>query len=252
PWVHWPETMITYLYEDKILFPCDFLGSHYSPSKILVKEDHIIYESAKRYFAEIMMPFRNNIKKHLARLKELDIEIIAPSHGPVYLKPEFIISAYEDWVSDTVKNIVVIPYISMHGSIKIMVQKLVKMLTERGIEVKPFNLTHTDIGELAMSLIDAATLVVGSPTVLTGPHPSVLYATYLANILRPKTKFLTIIGSYGWGGRMIEILKSLTNFFKAEILEPVLVKGYPKEDDLKKLENLADTILRKHKELGIL
>jgi len=251
PWVHWPETMFTFLKEDKILFTCDFLGSHLAASELFVSDEAKVYESAKRYYAEIMMPFRTSIKKHLEVIKGLGVEIIAPSHGLVYPKPEFILNAYKEWVSDEVKNEVIIPYISMHGSTKKMVDYLVDVLIDRGITVKPFNLTKTDIGELAMALVDAATIIIATPTVLVGPHPSVVYATYLVNALRPKLKFASVIGSYGWGGRMLEQIKGMLTNIKIEILEPVIIKGFPKEEDLKALDGLADNILKKHKEHNI-
>jgi len=247
PWVHWPETMLTYLKEDKILFTCDFLGSHLAVSDLFVTDESRVYEAAKRYYAEIMMPFRTTIRKNLEKIKDLKIDIIAPSHGPLYDNPEFILDAYRDWSSDEVKNEVVIPYISMHGSTKEMIDYFVDALIERGITVKPFNLTKTDIGELAMALVDTATIVVGSPTVLVGPHPNVVYAVYLVNILRPKVKFASIIGSYGWGGRMVEQIAGMLTNVKVEILDPVIVKGLPKKEDFKALDRLADEILSKHR-----
>jgi len=251
PWVHWPETMLTYLKEDKILFPCDFFGSHLATSDLFIKDGPKVYESAKRYYAEIMMPFRNNIKRHLEKLKELEIEMIAPSHGPGYNRPEFIIDAYHDWISDKVKNEVIVVYVSMHGSTAKMVDYFVSALTERDITVKPFNLTKTDIGELAISLVDAATIVIASPTVLAGSHPSVVYAVYLANALRPKLKFASVIGSYGWGGKMVEQITGMLTNLKVEIIEPVIVKGYPREEDYKSLDRLSEEILKKHKECNI-
>ncbi len=251
PWVHWPETILTYLIEDKILFSCDLFGSHLAASDLFVTDKAKVYEAAKRYYAEIMMPFRKTIKKNLEKIKDLDIEIIATSHGPIYDKPEFIINAYKEWISDDVKNEVIIPYVSMHGSTKKMVDYLVNALMERDITVKPFNLTVTDIGELAISLVDAATIVIASPTVLVGTHPTVVFATYLANALRPKTKFVSIIGSYGWGGKMVKQLSDMISNLKVEIIEPVVIKGFPKEDDFKAINRLADDILRKHKENNI-
>ncbi len=251
PWVHWPETMGTYLKEDKILFSCDFFGSHLASSSLSVDDEAVVYESAKRYYAEIMMPFRSQINNNLAKLEDLDIEIIAPSHGPVHDKPKFIIDAYKDWISDTVKNEVVVAYVSMHGSTAKMVSYFVEALIERGITVRQFELSTVDIGKLAMALVDAATVVIGSPTVLIGPHPHAAYAAFLANALRPKTKFATVIGSYGWGSKMVEQLTSMLTNLKAEILEPVLAKGDPKESDFAALEKLADEILAKHKEIGI-
>jgi len=251
PWTHWPETMATYLKEDKILFSCDFFGAHLATSSLFVDDEAVVYESAKRYYAEIMMPFRQQINKNLTKLEPLDVEIIAPSHGPVHNRPCFIIDAYKDWASDAVKNEVVLPYVSMHGSTAKMVSYFVDALIERGITVKQFELSTVDIGKLAMAMVDAATIVIGSPTVLIGPHPCAAYAAFLANALRPKTKFASIIGSFGWGGKILEQLTAMIANLKAEILEPVITKGFPKDNDFIALDRLADEILSKHKELGI-
>lgn len=248
PWVHWPETMLTYLREDKILFPCDLFGSHLAISDLYVEDEAKVYEAAKRYYAEIMMPFRSNIKRHLEKLRDLDVEIIAPSHGPIHNKPKFILNAYRDWISDEVKNEVIVPYVSMHGSVDKMVHYFTDVLMEKGVTVKPFNLTRTDVGELAVALVDAATIVIASPTVLVGPHPAVVYAVYLTNVLRPKLKFASIIGSYSWGGKMVEQIMSMLTNLKMEIIEPVVVRGYPQEKDFRALDRLADKILEKHKE----
>jgi flavorubredoxin len=248
PWVHWPETMLTYVREDKILFPCDFFGSHLATTDLYVSNEGQVYEAAKRYYAEIMMPFRTTIQKNLEKLRDYAINIIAPSHGPMYDSPEFILNAYHSWAFDEPKNIVVLPYISMHGSTRKMVEYLVEALAEKGVTVKQFDLAVTDIGKLAMALVDAATVVIGTPTVLTGPHPNVAYATILANALRPNLKFVSIIGSYGWGGKTVEQLAAMIPNLKVEILEPVLSKGFPQEADFKALDRLATTIAEKHKE----
>ena len=246
PWVHWPETMSTYLVEDKILFSCDFFGSHLATSDLFVTDKSRVYESAKQYYAEIMMPFRSQIEKNLEKIKNFDIKIIAPSHGPLYNEPAFIIDAYKKWISDEVENKVIVAYVSMHGSTKKMVEHLVGALMAKNIGVQQFNLIGADIGKLAIELVDAAGVVLASPTVLAGAHPAAAYAAVLVNALRPKAKYLAVIGSFGWGGRMVEQLKGLLTNSKAEILEPVLAKGEPKEEDFKKLNELAEKIANKH------
>jgi len=251
PWAHWPETMATYLREERILFPCDFFGSHIATSDLFVTDEGRVYEAAKRYYAEIMMPFNANVRKNLEKLKDYDIDLIACSHGPMYDRPAFIMDAYRHWAFDDPGNIVVVPYVSMHGSTLKMVQHLVGALVERGVTVHQFDLTVTDIGKLAMSLVDAATVIIGTPTVLTGPHPAAAYAAVLANALKPKARFLSIIGSYGWGGKVVETLAGMIPNLKVEVLEPVLCKGFPREEDLKALEGLAATIAAKHKEGGL-
>jgi flavorubredoxin len=250
PWVHWPETMVTYLEEDKILFSCDFFGSQIATSDLFVTDPGRVHEAAKRYFAEIMMPFRTIIEKNMEKLKAYDIQMIAPSHGQIYDQPAWIMDAYRDWVSGAPHNIVVLPFVSMHGSTRQMVDHLTAALVGHGVRVELFNLAVTDIGKLAMALVDAATVVVGTPTVLAGPHPLAGYATLLANALKPKAKFLSIIGSYGWGGKTVETLAGMIPNLKVEVLAPVLCKGVPSRTVFEALDQLAGTIAQKHKENG--
>jgi len=254
PWVHWPETMLTYLEEENILFSCDLFGSHVANSKLFaIKDDEItVYEGAYRYFAEIMYPFRDNIRNNFSKVESLNLRYIAPSHGPVYENPSFIIGCYKKWISPNVANKVVIVYNSMHGSTEKMVEFLTSELTRRNINVIPFHLSVTDVGKMAMEVADAATIVVATPQVLGGMHPTVAYAVYFYNLLRPKTKFVSIIGSYGWGGKMVEQIQSMLYNLNAEILSPVVIKGYPKEEDFKALSELAEKIEISHRKIGIL
>jgi len=252
PWVHWPETMVAYLKEDKILFSCDFFGSHMASTELFVTNETEVYEAAKLYYAEIMMPYHPIIKKNLDKISEYDIDIIAPSHGQLYSNPEFIIELHKEWIVGPVKNKVVIPYVSMHSSTRKMVEHLAGALIDRGIQVELFNLEVADTGKIAISLVDAATVVLGTPSVLAGPHPAVVYAAYITNALRPKTKFLSIVGSYGWGCKTLDILKGLTHNLKAELVDPVFIKGAPKDEDFKLLDKLADEIMEKHKSIDIL
>jgi flavorubredoxin len=248
PWVHWPETVLTYLREDKILFSCDFFGSHIANTDLYVTDKGRVYEAAKRYYAEIMMPFQAQIQKNLEKIKDYNFKLIAPSHGPMYGEPDFIIKAYHEWVFDEPKNTVVIPYISMHGSTKKMVDYLVSSLTVKGVKVEQFEISVMDTGKLAMALVDAGTIVIGTPTVMVGPHPLVAYAALLANALKPKVKYASIIGSYGWGTKAVDIIVGLIPNLKVEIIPPVICKGQPREADYQALEKLAETIVQKHKE----
>jgi flavorubredoxin len=253
PWVHWPETMSTWLKEDRILFSCDFFGSHQACSTLYVQDEAKVLEAAKRYYGEIMMPFRSSIRGNLKKLEGLDIAAIAPSHGPVYNRPSLIVDAYRDWIDEEkVKNHVIMAYVSMHDSTRKMTEYFVDALMDRGVGVKQFNLTGADIGELVVDLVDAATVVIGSPTVLVGPHPSALYCAALVNVLRPKTKHLGIIGSFGWGSKMVDQITGMLSTLKAEVFEPVLAKGLPNEQAYSELDALAEKIAEKHKALGLM
>lgn len=245
PWVHWPETMCTYLREEGVLFSCDFFGSHLATSS-LFSEEHVVYEPMKRYFAEIMMPFRTNIKANLEKLAKYDIKFICPSHGPVHSDPKFALGVYRDWAVSEPLNKAVVAYVSMHGSTYMLVNRLVSRLQEAGVCVEKLNLDQMDEGRVAMSLVDAATIVIGTPTVLAGAHPKAVYAAHLANLLRPKARFVSVIGSFGWGGRAVETIAGMIPNIKAEVLKPVMIKGMPTEADLKLVDELAAAIAERH------
>jgi flavorubredoxin len=249
PWVHWPETMCTYLEEDKVLFSCDFFGAHLAESNLFVADEPLVLEAAKRYYAEIMMPFSTQVTKNVEKVAKLPMRYVAPSHGPVYDDPAFIIEAYREWAAGDPQNLVCLPFVSMHDSTLLMVEHLTAALTDRGVAVERFDLASLDAGELASSLVLAGTIVLGTPTVLTGPHPLAAYAAVLANALKPRTRYATVIGSYGWGGKTVDTVVGMMGRLKVEFLEPVLAKGMPREADFAALDALADTIAQKHQGL---
>jgi flavorubredoxin len=246
PWVHWPDTMLTWLREERVLFSCDLFGSHLATSDLFLRDRAEWYRLAKRYYAEIMMPFRTSIKGYLEKVRGLDPTIIAPSHGPLYYEPEVVLAAYDDWVSDEVKNEVVIAYASMHGSTRAMVDHLVNALIDRGVRIRQFHLPSSDTGDLAMALVDPATIVIAAPTVLFGPHPTAVTAAYLTNALRPKARFATVMTSYGWGGKTVETLKGMLGHLKVEFLEPIEIKGFPSPEAQEAIAALADAIRDRH------
>ena len=245
PWVHWPDTMFTYLVEDKLLFSCDFFGAHYTKNDLWADCTSGLAEAAKRYYAEIMMPFRNFCVKYLKRVKALEPKMILPSHGPVYDHPEFILNLYEDWTSERVAKKILLPYVSMYDNTREMVDYLENILQAEGVTVVKADLIEADEGEIAMELIDAAGVVFGTSMVLTGPHPKTVYAAYLINILRPKIKFYTVVGSFGWGGNLTAPVDAMFTLTKPEKLDGVIVKGKPRVEDFKALDNLANTLLQK-------
>ena len=251
PWVHWPETMLTYVREEKVLFTCDLFGSHLATDDLFSGDGKHVLDSAKRYYAEIMMPFATLIKGHLKKLEPFDIDVVGPSHGPVHDQPKWILDAYFHWTHDAPKNLVIIPYISMHESTALMVNHLVEALTNRSIPVHPFHMSKTDIGEYAMHLVDAATVIFGTPTVLVGPHPSIVFAAYLTAALRPKLQNAAVIGSYGWAGKAAEKTQQLCETLKADWMDPVFTKGAPSPETYDLLDKLADEIAVRHKNLEL-
>ncbi len=244
PWLHWPETMFTYLPEDGILFPCDFFGSHIAYGEFYADEfgnGHTL-ELAKLYFAEIMMPFRKPSLKALEKVKALDPKIIAPSHGVFYREPKLIIDAYADWAGEKMKKKVLIAYVSMWGRTGRMVDVLKESLIHKGIEVQAFDLTAMGIGEVAKQLVDSPVVVIAAPTVLGGVHPVAAYAALLTKTLRAPTKYAAILSSHGWSGGAVKQLSGLLEGTKMEMLDVIDVKGPAKDEDIQRVLKLADAI----------
>ncbi|MGN1154314.1 MAG: FprA family A-type flavoprotein [Candidatus Gastranaerophilaceae bacterium] len=251
PNVHWPDTMFTHLIEDNILFTCDFLGAHYTFDNVFANPSEELTHSAKRYYAEIMMPFRMLCKKYTNLIKEMNVSIICPSHGPIYDNPSDILDLYEDWTRDEGKNLVLLPYVSMYGSTKEMIEYISDKLNAKGIQTLKYDMIRGDLGDLAMGLVDATSLVLGTSMVLAGPHPASVSVAYLAGVLRPKLKIASFVGSYGWAGKLFEPLAECVSKLKLDIIEPIQIKGKLKDSDYKRLDNLVNSIYEKHKVLGL-
>ena len=247
PGVHWPDTMFTYLVEDNLLCTCDFLGAHYTfkEDEIFAPDSKELEHSAKRYYAEIMMPFRGVCKKYTQQVKDLNPDMILPSHGPIYKNPKFILDLYADWTADEGKNLVLLPYVSMYGSTEEMVDYLVEKLNAKGIKTEKFDIVTGDLGDLAMGLVDASAIILGSSMVLASPHPMAANVAYLANLLRPKAKIASFVGSYGWGGNLFGKLGEMLSGLKLDVIEPLLVKGKPDSNDFKKLDEMVEIIYTK-------
>lgn len=240
PWLHWPETMFTYFQEEKVLFSCDFFGAHVATPKIFADEFSEGYlERAKDYFGEIMMPFRPRAKRALEKLESYEVSTIAPSHGVIYRNPEEILAAHRSWASSEVEEKVLIPYISMWGSTAEMVHVLTESVAAAGVEAVPFEVSSQSVDTLAGELVDSAGVVFGTPTVLAGPHPQIIYIATLAKKLNPPTRYFGIVESHGWAGGAVRELSELVEGMAGELLGAVEVKGSPEEDDLDRVVELG-------------
>lgn len=253
PWVHWPETAITYIPEDKVLFPCDFLGSHHSFTDIFAGENPAVYKGAREYYVQIMMLYSKMTAKHLDRIKALDIEMICPSHGSVYDKPQIILDLYEKWMRGGPDNLALVAYVSTHGSTKIMAEHLQAALEKRGVKTVLKDLVGLPLNELAGVLTDAATIVLGSSVIMAALHPVAVYTAFLLDRLKPKAKFAAVIGSYGWSPNPLKNAAELLPSWKTvEIVGSVIAKGHPGKQAMTELDALADTIAAKHRAAGLL
>jgi flavorubredoxin len=249
PWLHWPETIFTYLEEDRILFPCDYFGSHVAMGDFYADEfgNAKSVDMAKLYFAEIMMPFRKPGANAIEKVKKLDPKMIAPSHGVIWRDPKVILEPYAKWTTEQMEKKVMIAYVSMWGSTEKMAKALNEELVKRGIQVNVFDLPVTDIGHVAKELVDTPVVVVGGPTVLNLIHPSAAYATLLVKQLRAPTKYVALLTSHGWSGGAVKFVQSLLEGMKVEVLDAIDVKGPPKQAEFDRIVQLADKIAEKLK-----
>ena len=246
PMLHWPETMFTYLVEDKVLFSCDFFGAHVAQG-LWNDEVEDLRHHAQRYFGEIMMPFRTNALNALEKIAGLDVKIIAPSHGPLYRDPEEILRDYHRWASGVTENKTTILYVSMWHYTERVVKVFADELKSEGVGVTAHDLAVADIGDVAKDLLDSRAVVIATPTVILNAHPLATLAAYLTKILKPPTKYLALITTYAWGTiadkQLIELVKDLG----AELVGSIKINVTPSVDDMENLRKLAKELANKVK-----
>jgi len=241
PMLHWPETIMTYFVEQRVLFSCDFFGTH-TAAGLYAREVPELIPFAKRYFGEIMMPFRAAGRRALERIDKLDIETIAPSHGPVHADPEMIVDSYRHWCAGETGAKATVVYVSMWGSTVRLVRQLTDQLSARGLEVGVHELSTADLGDIARDLVDSRTIVLGSPTVLGGLHPLASHAVNLVAALKPPARYAAFVGSYGWSGGALNQVKQMVEPTGLEIVGGVDIHGPPDATAREEVDALADAI----------
>jgi flavorubredoxin len=244
PWLHWPETMFTYLEENKLLFSCDFFGAH-APDGVYDDDIPDIISLAKSYFAEIMMPLRPFCKRGLDKVAALEIAAIAPSHGPVYRNPQRIIDAYRGWVAGETSRKAIIVYVSTWGATEKMANSMTEALGSEGVSVRLYNLASFDMGHLAEDLVDCPAIVIGSPTLFSGLHPYVTNALNIIKLLKPPIKFGAVLDSYGWGKGALKQAQEFLENAKIEFVGAVESFGPPQAEEHQKIAELAAQLAAK-------
>jgi flavorubredoxin len=249
PWLHWPETMFTFDVEDSILFPCDFFGAHITSDRFYADEiEGSLLPEAKRYYAEIMMPFAASAQQALDKVKPLNPKIIAPSHGPVYRNPQPIIEAYEKWTRGPLEQKAVVIYVSMWGNTQRLERAITETMATEGVEAVPYNLTVADISHVLRDLVDASAVVIGSPTVLGGPHPLALYATELVASFGVRGKVAAVFGSFGWGGGAVRRVRARLEKGGFQVIDTLEIRGPPRPEHIEKAVALGKAVAKKVKE----
>jgi flavorubredoxin len=249
PWLHWPETMFTLDVEDQVLFTCDFFGAHLTSDKLYADEiGGLLLPEAKRYYAEIMMPFAASAQKALDKVKSATPKIIAPSHGPVYRNPKPIVEAYEKWTGGKLERKVVVVYVSMWGSTQALERIITETIASEGVEAVPYNLGVADVSHVLRDLVDASAVVIGTPTTLGGAHPLAVYATELIASFGVRGKVAAVFGSFGWGGGASRRIKARLEQGGFQVIDTLEIRGPLKPEHMEKAVTLGKTVAERVKE----
>lgn len=243
PMVHWPDSMATYSPYDKLLLPNDAFGQHIASSERFDDEIEwgILREEAAKYYANIVMPFGDQVKKALNVISTLKIDMIAPSHGIIWRSHiSEILEEYKKWANYESNKQAVIIYDSMWGSTEKMAKKLEEGLNESGIPVTLRNLKTCHISDVITNIQDSKLILIGSPTLNNGMLPSVGgFLTYLKG-LKPRNRVGFVFGSYGWGGQAVNEIKKILEELNWDIpFENVNLKYIPDEEELNNLKKIG-------------
>jgi flavorubredoxin len=236
PMVHWPDSMVTYIPEDKLLLPNDAFGQHIASSERFDDEIgwDILKEEASKYYANIVMPYGDQVNKALEALSGLEIEMIGPSHGIIWrsLIPK-ILGEYTKWANHETENKALIVYDTMWDSTEMMANKLREGLEEKGVIVTVRSLKTNHISDVMTDLHDSKMVLIGSPTLNNGMLPSMgAFLTYIKG-LRPRSRIGFAFGSFGWGGQAVGEIEKVMKDLGWEIpIECTKIKYIPDDDEL--------------------
>jgi flavorubredoxin len=238
PMVHWPDNMAAFCPEEKILFSNDAFGQHIASSERFDDEYPIetIIDEARKYYANIVLPFGMQVQKALDAVKDLPIEMIAPSHGIIWKKhiPE-IIENYKRWCTYENQNRAVIVYDTMWTSTAKIAQAIYDAFEEKGIPAELFDLKHNHISDIMTRILESKYICVGSPTLNNNILPTVAgFLTYLKG-LAPKNLKALAFGSYGWGGQSVGQVEEVLKALKYDMMENIRIQYIPTEETLKNI-----------------
>lgn len=237
--LHWPDSMVSYLHGEKLLFSQDAFGMHLATGELFDGEipRWLLEHEAAKYYANILMPFSHLVSKALERIAGLGVEIniVAPDHGPIWRENvEWILGLYGTWAKRKPKNKAVVFYDTMWGSTDLMARAIADGLREGGTDVKVLKLGSAHRSDIATELLDAGAVVVGSPTLNNHMFPTVADALIYIKGLKPKSLIGTAFGSYGWSGESVKQIEEMLGDMKVELVgEGLKVRYVPAEEDMR-------------------
>lgn len=251
PMLHWPDSMFTFIPEDGLLFSMDAFGQHYAVSKRFNDEvdQAVLYQEAAKYYANIITPFSARVLKTLEKAKNLDIKILATSHGVIWRSDlDKITSLYAQWASSNVSQKAIIIYDSMWGSTGIMAKEIAEGIASEDILVEVLKLTETDRSEAMVRILTSKAVIIGTPTLNNNMFPTVAdMATYMKG-LRPKGRIGAAFGSYGWAGGAVKDLQAIMKDGGLDMpFEPLEVQYVPDSDAKRRCFEFGQAVAQKIK-----
>ncbi len=246
PMIHWPDNMLTYCPEEKILFSNDSFGQHLASAERFDDEFpiDIAIEEAQKYYGNIVLSYNLQVQRALETVKSLHTEIIAPSHGLIWRShiPE-IISKYTKWASNTTDNLALVVYDTMWDSTLKIAEAIREGFEKKGVKVKVTSLNHNHISTIMTDVVDAKYICVGSPTLNSNMLPTVAaFLTYL-KALSPRKRTALAFGSYGWSGQSIEQVSAELINCGFEVLDSIKVKFIPDQNTLAEIANKVNELI---------
>jgi len=223
PFLHWPDTMFTYAVEDKVLFSCDVFGSHYCDERMF---DDLVGDFSgefEYYYQGIMRPFKEKMLEAMDKIKDLDIEVIAPSHGPILrTDPWKYVTQYVEWSTPSPAEAkkVLIFYASAHGNTKMMANEVAKGANIDGVEAELFDLTEVAPGDVLDRIETSQALIIGSPTINGDAVKPVWDLLSSLATIKLRGKVGAAFGSYGWSGEAVGMIENRLKSLKFKIPEP--------------------------------
>ncbi len=250
--LHWPDSMFSYLHEDRVLFSQDGFGMHLASGQRFDDEidDGILEYEAAKYYANILLPFSPMVKMALEKASGLDIAIIAPDHGPIWRKGmRRIVELYARWAAQKPTNKALIAYDTMWGSTDAMAKAIEDGLIGEGIQVRSMRLHENHRSNVATEYLDCAALIVGSPTLNNGMFPTIAEMLSYLKGLKRKNVIGAVFGSYGWSGEAVKQITETLAAMKVEIVaEPINVQFVPEKASLVQCRELGVLLAQKIKE----
>ena len=236
PMVHWPDNMMVYLEEEKILFSNDAFGQHIASYERFDDEYYldIVMEEAKKYYANIVLPYDTNTQKAFQDASKLDIKMVAPSHGIIWRKNVGkIFEAYQKWMTNQTENHAVIIYDTMWKSTEKIAYALAEEMEAKGVAIHIKSLQTNHISDIMTCVQTAKYIFVGSPTLNNNILPNVAaFLTYMKG-LHPKNRIGMAFGSYGWGGQSVALVEGVLQEMGMEVLPNIRIQYIPDTEKLK-------------------